>query len=182
MEYAGKIAGIFLGAILNRVRGGLFNNRTGIFWGYFKKYDKILQPVLFGIITLNPLAGAAMWLGQSPGWGLYVGALGGFNKAGEEQSWIDCLIESLESRPRLWGFAGLSIRGVFWGTAIGLATLNPFMPFLGALMPLFYWPCMEVSKKLQSVYGRDKVQAEAGWAWSEWFWGGFIWGCSLLMQ
>lgn len=165
---------IILGAFLNRVRGGLFNHIPWV-----DKIDKLVQPIVFGIVTLNPFAAAAMWVGQSPGWGQYIGALSGLDKVGEEQSWIDCLIERLESHPRWWGFAGLSIRGAFWGSCLGLALLDWTLPLYGALMPLFYWPCMELSKYLQSKLGRDKVQAEAGWPWAEWVWGAFIWGVSI---
>lgn len=114
--------------------------------------------------VLALFAAIAMFAGAAPGWGKYIGALGGWEKDNlVEWPPIDKLIEKYKDRPKLWGFLGLTLRGFVWGFLIGLA-LTSFWPMVGgALMGCVYW----VGLKLK---GR-----EGGWPLSEWLFGGVFW-------
>jgi len=125
-----------LGMVSNRIRGA-------IAWG------GAINIILFGIhmglvhqtAILVPFAMFGMWLGQQPGWGRYIGALGGWeDDALEEFKPVDFFIRPLRRRARgtqdvitgkfyyenptflrLWGFAGLGLRGLFWGLCIAIS-------------------------------------------------------------
>lgn len=178
------------GAFLNRVRGGLFDKRESIILQKLNKVAKLFQPAFYALVTLDVGRGLLMWLGQTPGWGTYIGAVGNFNKAGKEQSWINKLIAPFEESTVFWGFTGLVFRGAFWGLClacrldfgfwyVNIEMVDPAIILYGMAFPLFVWPCLELSKVLNKKYGWDKVRPDAGWAWAEWPWGGFIWFVSL---
>jgi hypothetical protein len=129
------LASAAAGALWNRIRG------DGITGGRYA--NALAFGTLVGIVSTpltGALAAAAMIIGQAPGWGRYIGALGGWEtKPLEEWAPADALIRWLQPvrcypfligtrqqveqwRPlwqlRAWGAAGLALRGLFWGACI----------------------------------------------------------------
>lgn len=165
---------IATGAFFNAVRGGQFG---------VAKPD-IVNAIAFAV-TIFVMSGnwllsvcsmAAMWLGAAPGWGDYIGALGGWRKDSlKENKFIDKLIKKLVTWPFWWGFAGLTVRGLWWGLC--LATPFWFMGYnavgwsfiyCGASMALVYWAAIAWMKKVGHPAGD-------GWGLGEIFFGAILW-------
>ena len=71
-----------------------------------------------------------MIIGETPGWGAYVGTIGGITPPHPQVKWIDKIIQPLIKYPFWWAFAGLTIRGLFWGACLSVTSLNIwFIPF-----------------------------------------------------
>ena len=118
---------------MNRVRGGFIENFP---------MRRTMNALIFGMSVVaftqswwGLLGVLGMFVGQSLGWGRYIGALGGWEKYKlEEVKFIDFLIKPLaplskhrghgvyKHSPKAalmrWGFAGLSLRGFVWSLAI----------------------------------------------------------------
>lgn len=175
MEY---IAAFTLGAFFNRIRGGL--------WEKYVKYGKIINVLAFGAFIFFfttsysqvavLYAFLMMYAGQSLGWGDYIGALGGWRT--QNLSEVDIIDEHLENyldRPKLWGFLGLTVRGLLWGLCLGLA-LSSFWPVVaGLLMGAIYYLAIEVER----VLGKSKAPDD-GWELGEYLFGGVLWAACLL--
>ena len=89
----------------------------------------------------------AMVLGAiTDGWGKWVSAVldGRINDMESEDRQFDEWIQGLEKRPVLWGMAGLTWRGFFWGTMVGAPLLSPWLPLAGLSMGL----CFYIGSKL----------------------------------
>lgn len=155
------ILSFVLGAFSNRVRGGW------IFRQYNRTYNALLFGIVLGLISGDILTGllfaVAMFTGQSLGWGRYIGALGGWetNRL-EEVFFIDALISSFKDKMRLWGFMGLTLRGILWGSCLALPVMSIIPVIGGALMGVCYWIAI-------------KLFDRAGWEYAEFLFGGVLW-------
>ncbi|HEY1097147.1 MAG TPA: hypothetical protein VGF14_07900 [Alphaproteobacteria bacterium] len=79
-----------------------------------------------------------MIIGETPGWGAYVGTINGSTKPHPQVKWIDKIIQPLIKWPFWWAFAGLTLRGLFWGVCLAAGSLNIWFIPLSALMGVFY--------------------------------------------
>lgn len=195
-----------LGAVCNRIRGGLWENHLPF-------SGKLFNVIVFSLFVLAlqvqqvgttgegiphyhlsflaflsaALAGIAMWLGQAPGWGRYIGALGGWeNKKPEEVFLIDFILHLLRLTPdfsainqhtvtyhnpkqlRLWGFCGMTLRGFYWGALLSLATFSVYPVLVSCLMGVVYLACIEVARATKGTGGK-------GWEWAEYVFGALLW-------
>lgn len=129
-----------------------------------------LAGCLYGLI-----GGLLMWLGQSPGWGAYVGTIHRNWLPHPEQKWIDWIIKPLDGKPFLWGLAGLSIRGLFWGALLAVHVGSIWPAVVGVSMGIFYAGCAEIITRL-------KLNLD-GWGFAEVVFGAFLWlACSIGLQ
>lgn len=159
------IIAAILGAIMNRYRG------SGI------PYCRLTNVAVFGLFMGYALGWwyalpctIAMQFGQSVGWGRYIGALFGTERNTlQEVWWIDAAIKPLQNEMRWWGAAGLALRGVFWASCIAVATLSPWLPLVGVLMPACYYVAWLTSQK-------NKNPAGHAWEVGEVIWGAVLWG------
>lgn len=144
-----------LGALLNRIRGGLLDIPGG----------KIIYAAWIGLLVGNWWAGLDCWLGaQICGWGAYAGAAcTGVGKTGGDSKIIDWAIQWTKDRPYLWGALGMSLRGMLW--MLCLVWLNPWLVLLGISMGLIYVSWGLVFKNTKWRY------TKLAWNLSEWTWG-----------
>ena len=157
-----------IGSLFNAIRGGQFNIRHG----------KYVNAVAFGICAAIstgdylalPSCAVGMFLGSMKGWGDYIGAMAyGKKEDLKEVEWIDFLIKPLLSRPVLWGFAGLTLRGLLWGACLAASFALISQPFLiylilgVAMGPVYY-----LVKILDATENRM-------WPHSEWLYGAVLW-------
>lgn len=155
---------ILLGGVMNRFRG------SGI------PYCRLANVLVFGLFMGYALGwvyaipcAVAMQLGQSLGWGRYIGALFGTEKEKLEEVWfIDVIIKPLKNDMQLWGAAGLALRGMFWASCIAVATLSPWLPFIGVLMPVCYYLAWIFSQEAKNPAG-------TAWETGEILWGAILW-------
>lgn len=158
-----------MGAIMNRIRGGMWNLPA----------CRILNALAFGLAVwaiITPLYGlaalVAMLVGQAPGWGRYIGALGGWEKKKlEEWKPVDFLIKPLRSNIVAWGFAGMTLRGGFWGGCIALVASSWFPLLAGLTMGACYYATIEACRALKT-----KNPNGDGWEWGEVVFGCILWG------
>ena len=148
-----------LGAFFNRVRGG---------W-LLPKYNRTVNAIAFGItfftdcIVNSVLMMIAMFTGMSLGWGRYIGALGGWEtRELSEVKFIDWFISPLKKRARIWGFAGLTLRGLLVGLPIAFIDNNICPLIAGLLMGICYLIPI-------SIVGRK------GWEYGEIVFGAILW-------
>jgi hypothetical protein len=176
----------FIGAASNAIRGGQWREWFGIDESRLRWVNSdALNALIFGITVylssghayLALAAAPMMWLGAAPGWGDYIGALGGWRKTDlEEHKIIDWIIRKLPGKPNRWGQAGLAVRGMFWGACISL----PFFFFnhhaalgfilAGASMPVCYWLAIKWSK-----HRAPGSWQSCGWGLGEIFFGAALW-------
>jgi hypothetical protein len=150
-----------LGAISNRIRG-----TAGTF-------GRIANALLFGLVlsyqhNINPAyISVAMLIGASFGWGAYIGAM--IHKRIEpEVYFIDKLLVGFKYNPMLYGFAGLTLRGLVFGLPIFLV-FHSIVPLLaGGLMGLVYFLIIKLVDKIVGY-------PDYGWAISEAIFGGLFW-------
>lgn len=187
-----------IGAIANAMRGGQWRIWLG---GEWNKHDADGKPIkwrwlqsdfineaIYGVtifvlsenwlLALASVAGMAA--GARPGWGDYIGAiLKTPDDKLQENKFIDPLIRWLERWPFWWGFAGLAIRGAWWG----LCLATPFwlhghgavaLGFIlnGITMPLVYVAA--------SFWMRTRWKDASGWKGAAWglgevFYGAVLW-------
>ncbi len=184
-----------IGAVSNAVRGGQWRKWFGLEavnkeTGKFEKYNWIssdgLNAFIYGIcvfaatrnVWLALVSAALMWVGAKAGWGDYVGALGGWRVDGlKENVVIDFFIRPLRKYPKWWGFAGLTIRGAFWGAMLSTAffyygynTIAVSFIARGALMGAAYWAALAWSKNRV-----NDEQGKCGWGLGEIFFGKILW-------
>ncbi len=177
-----------IGAISNAIRGGQWRGWLGVTGKYEWFPSDTINALIYGIVvyyvTSNPLIAAVsmplMWLGALPGWGDYIGALGGWRIDNlKEIKLIDILISPLKKRPKWWGFAGLTIRGLYWGFILSLPffwfDISTAISFIlcGSSMGIAYWAALNWMK-----YRIGKVSDEwtqAGWGLGEIFYGAILW-------
>lgn len=150
------------GALMNRVRGGW------LLPSGHKTANTLAFTALVGLLTFDlwqtAFAAAGMALGQAPGWGRYIGALGGWEKFRlEEVAAIDWLIQWAKPRMRLWGFCGLTLRGALWGLCL--------VPTAGSLWPVAGGMLMGVCYAA-TLY----VWYRKGWEYGEVLFGAVLWG------
>jgi hypothetical protein len=161
---------IILGAIMNRFRG------SGI------PYCRAANVAVFGLLSgfvagwwFAVPAALGMWAGQSLGWGRYIGALFETEKNKlEEVEWIDSIIKPLKNNMRLWGAAGLALRGYFWSLCIAIALMSPYIQFIGILMPVCYYIAWLISQGNKNPPGAAWERGEILWGAVLWGWIGFI--------
>lgn len=180
-----------IGAISNALRGGQWRIWFGLKDRYGWVNSDAINAAIFmatvywltGNLYLSLASFPAMWLGASIGWGDYIGALGGWRKdALQEWKPIDLLITPLKRWPRVWGFAGLSLRGQLWGTIIAIpffyfgyhATAFKFI-YLGSTMGICYLAAIEW---MRTRIPTGEWQG-AGWGIGEIFFGGILWSALL---
>lgn len=178
-----------IGAFSNAVRGGQWHEWFGVpdgGWRWFK--SDFLNAAVFA--ALVALAGFSwhVWLfsfimmlmGSAPGWGDYIGALNGYRTQNlKENRWIDPIIKKLNDQPFWWGFAGLTIRGSFWGICLALpmiiaAQYGVALAFVlaGATMGISYRAAyLWCSKKLVT----EAYVQSAAWSLGEIFFGAVLW-------
>lgn len=176
-----------IGGISNAVRGGQWKEWLSppedSVWR--KIPSDAINATIYAITVLattaNPILAAmcfaAMWIGAAKGWGDYIGALGGWRVDSlKEVRWIDAIIKPLITKPKLWGWAGLSIRGVFWGACLAAPFAYYGLPrvdfiILGATMPLCYWLAIQ-----WALHRARSNWQSAGWGLGEIFFGIVLWG------
>lgn len=169
-----------IGALFNRIRGGFLLPSQG------GAVNVVAFGILAGALLQSPAAAIAaavgMLAGQQLGWGRYIGALGGWETQPlTEVKAIDVLIVSLKKKKRLWGFAGLTLRGMLWGFLI----FAPLYPFTGLW---FILPCLLAGSLMGAVYLatisacfalKTKNPAGDGWEWGEAAFGAVFWALTL---
>lgn len=135
-----------IGALMNRIRGGMLNDwlgNTGI-WALIS--GKTLNDIvfaawftfLFGITSLGfennepiyevnfsltafSILFGAMWLGRLPGWGTYIGGMiDKMVKPEKEIEQIDELVLSKTNYPVLRNTVALSLRGLMWSIMLAV--------------------------------------------------------------
>ncbi|CAB5212896.1 hypothetical protein UFOVP191_58 [uncultured Caudovirales phage] len=176
---------MIIGALSNAIRGGQ--------WKAFvpEKYHWINSDAINATIymaTVYYLTGsaylslasfAAMWLGAMAGWNKYIGFLGGWEQ-GElsKLAYIDFFISPLKKWPRLWGFFGLSLRGLMWGICLSI----PFFIFgyhAVAIKFIYLSATMGICYLLSIEYMLSRIPTGnwqgAGWGISELVYGGVLW-------
>lgn len=124
-----KILGIAtLGALLNRIRGGLWDIPGG----------KIIYPAWLGLVAGHWSVAPGAYLGQQVcGWGAYCGSATTGCKPAPENPVIDFLGRWLEKWPRIWGTWCLGLRGLLWNLCIALfgcwfiGTWSSWLGFVG---------------------------------------------------
>ena len=162
------------GAFMNRVRGGMWDLPAG----------RYLNAQAFGLAVWaasgNSLTGAlamfGMVVGQAPGWGRYIGALGGWEEEELDEWWpADVLIRDMRDEPKLWGFTGLVLRGFFWGACLGLPLLSWWPVLAGMAMPFCYAGAFAVCRWLVTSNPDGD-----GWELGEVLFGALLWGAAGL--
>lgn len=156
------------GAIYNRLRGTISKELNAIAYG-------AIAIVFTGSFIQGIACGIGMFIGQKPGWGDYIGALGGWRtQALSENRYIDKIIKPWVGEPKLWGFFGLLFRGAFWGFCLALPSLSPALYWAGLSMPLVYLFALKLSDFLTDI-------PNSGWVWGEYAMGAMLWGVSGLV-
>ena len=168
-----------IGLVSNGIRGGQFGLPAGnwINAGIFG----VVATFVTGSPFLGLLCVPAMFLGSAPGWKDYIGALGGWEDRDlTGNRYIDKLLSPLLGNPRLWGFAGLFLRGLFWGACLAL----PFACFghygtagwfllCGSAMPVCYWAALKWAKNAAAKY--TSAWDSIGWSAAELLYGAVLW-------
>lgn len=201
---------VALGALMNRVRGGLINDQLKLSGRglYALVNGKILNDVVYaawftmllglsyhGFINGAPsytidfnwalfqMFALTMFLGRAPGWGEYIGGMirRTVSKV-PEITHIDELLFDNSNYPVLRNMVALSLRGVMWTAALGLG----FDQFLTAFE---FW-LLSASGLLMgptyllSIEIMQRIKKrDNGWQLGEWLWGGLLWGlvyCLLM--
>lgn len=152
--------------------------RGGQFDKYWRKLPHdYLNAAIFGLASwyatkdIYALSLALfMFAGSTPGWGEYIGGMIRRKTSFHEFAPIDFLIQWVHNA-RIWGFLGLTLRGLLWGGLLSAGTalighFNPWFLAAGAGMGIIYI--------LGHVFG-DFVEGN-GWPISEWFFGALLWG------
>lgn len=157
---------IILGALMNRIRGGWLLSE------YNRTVNALVFGVAVGLLTLNPLTGflasLAMFTGQSLGWGRYIGAVGDWeSRELKEVAFIDFFITPFKDNRVLWGFLGLTLRGLVWGICIAL--------------PVFSWAPVIAGLAMGVVYFITTRVSEYGWELGEIIFGGILWGSLIFI-
>lgn len=165
-----------LSSFLWRVRGGLR------FWGHKVPLNKVWFALFFGgafcyltqwswnVWAIVSLATFVSY--QAYGWGEYIGCLltGAKPTDRSDCPLVDDIVDTLHWKdkkltdyPVLFGWVGLSLRGLLMTYMIGLAIQN--MPFMltGLAMGTVY--------KLGGLLNKIKDDGKSGWNWAEWLWG-----------
>lgn len=194
------LAAIF-GGLFNRIRGGGFGKfrqslkdlvPSWLTWLFDGKYVNAMAFGLFigflaGDWKLGLFSLAAMFIGQAPGWGEYIGAAGGWRKGihflpvGTQLSdykidsdlyklykpldeWdpIDFIIKPLLKYPVAWGVVGLTLRGALWGACLSIALQSAIPLAASLLMGVVYFSLTRYSRKW-------------GWEYSEIVFGIILW-------
>ena len=122
---------------------------------------------------------------QSYGWGEYIGCVCGVGKPNPARSDCDLVdnivdnivikfrgkVYKLTDYPVLFGWVGLSLRGLILSFIVGLALNSiPFM-LCGLAMGTIYWFAGFIARKILKKY--DKT----GWNIGEWFFGFYLGLC-----
>lgn len=122
---------------------------------------------------------ATLFSYQSYGWGEYVNSLLTGDKPTDRSDCdlVDDIVDNIKftfkghsfkltDYPKVWGWLGLSLRGLLLTFFIGLA-LNSiwFMP-TGFAMGTVYW--------LGGQFNKIKDDGKCGWKWAEWFFGFYL--------
>lgn len=174
-----------LGGIMNRIRGGMFE----------VPFNGPLNAGVFGAAAgfaaqdwvLGLLAAVAMFVGQAPGWGRYIGAMGGWETQELKEFFlVDWLIKPIKAKydefkhtymagiaqgyKEAWGAWGLALRGLFWGGLIALAIQDPLPAIAGFSMPAWYAAGFTGAKAAKA----DNWQG-TGWEIGEWLFGAVLW-------
>lgn len=179
------------GAISNAIRGGQWRG----WFGYTDDQHRWLKSdglnaLIYSLAVLLCGFGwevaltsfALMWLGAAPGWGDYIGALIGLRKDNlKENRFLDPLIAFLKPYPYWWGFAGLFLRGLFWGfcLAVPMAFAGHWgvafaLLVSGATMPLAYQAAkFWLFNRIKSMNDPDKYGG--AWGLGEVFYGAVLW-------
>lgn len=122
---------------------------------------------------------------QAYGWGEYIGCLLCKSKPSERSDCdlVDEIVDSLKitykgkvykltDYPVLFGWVGLSLRGLILSFIIGLALNSiPFM-LCGLAMGTVYW--------LGGLFNKIIDDGKYGWKWAEWFFGAYL-GLTLYL-
>lgn len=173
-----------IGGIANAIRGGQMHSWIG---RPIPKPD-IVNALLYGICVyssagefwLAVMSCFAMFLGAVVGVGDYIGALYGTRKVVLSECWfIDPMIRPLQKWPELWGYAGLTLRGLYWGACLA----TPFLLYgyedqasslllHGSMMPLayvaaYFW----IKTRIPTLADRAGVS----WGLAEVFYGAILW-------
>jgi len=176
-----------IGGISNAIRGGQWREWFGIDESHLRWVSSdAINAILWGIAVyvatghhyLALVSVLMMWLGAAPGWGDYLGAIGGWRKDDlKENKYIDWVIRKLPGKPHRWGQVGLALRGLFWGACLAA----PFAYYgfdwagfllAGASMPLWYWLAFKWAK-----HRAPGSWQSCGWALGEIFAGSVLWSC-----
>lgn len=131
-----------------------------------------------GNYQLALLSAPAMWVGAMVGWGDYIGALGGWRKDNLKEWFpIDVLIGKLRRWPRWWGFAGLTLRGIFWAAwlatpffMLGYSSIGGRLLLTGLFMGAIYG--------ISISYAKSRIP-EGDWQGMGWGLGEILWGFTL---
>lgn len=171
-------------SFLWRVRGGLR------FWGYKLPLNKIWFALFYAgafcyltswslnVFTIVAIATLVSY--QEYGWGEYVGCVLGVAKPTERSdcSLVDDIVDTLKitwkgkvykltDYPVLFGWVGLSLRGLILTFTIGLAIQNiPYM-LTGLAMGSIYWLGGWICRHI-------KDDGKSGWNWAEWLFGFYL--------
>lgn len=168
-----------LSSLLWRVRGGLR------FWGHKVPLNKVWFALFFGgafcylaswSLNVWAIVSLATFVSyQAYGWGEYIGCLltGAKPTDRSDCPLVDDIVDTLHWKdkkltdyPVLFGWVGLSLRGLLMTYMIGLAFQNmPFM-LIGLAMGTVY--------KLGGLLNKIKDDGKFGWCWAEWLWGLFM--------
>lgn len=171
-----------IGAISNAIRGGQdsiwLRRKTDIRGGAI---NALVFAVVVLVATRNDIflalwAFPAMWIGAKPGWGDYIGALGGWRAENlKENPVIDFVIQPLKRWPTIWGATGLLLRGLFWGLCLatpfylyGYRDLAKQFLIASSFMPSAYWCGIKWMKTRVN-------RADDGWGLGEIFFGAILW-------
>lgn len=170
-----------LGGFFNRVRGGLFTSDGDALEGLQDEINAAAFALFCWFVaadfSFGVWAGAAMYIGAMSGWGSYVGALHGRAEC-TQQPEIDFIDELLALRVKntvLYGFCGLTLRGVMWATPLAFLSQSVALLAAGALMGGCYW---------LASYGRRALMPANGtkeWELSEIVWGATYWPLVVLV-
>lgn len=177
-------------SFLWRVRGGLrmykdkkfplnklwFAVAFGIEAGFLKCWD-------WSLVITTMIATLVSY--QIYGWGEYIGCLLCKSKPSERSDCdlVDEIVDNLKITykgkvykltyyPVLFGWVGLSLRGLIMSFIIGLALNSiPFM-LCGLAMGTVYW--------LGGLFNKIIDDGKCGWKWAEWFFGFYLGFCLYI--
>lgn len=170
-------------SFLWRVRGGLK------FWGHKVPLNKLWFAPFFGgaycyltgwswnVFAIVSLATFVSY--QAYGWGEYIGCLLCGSKPSERSDcdMVDEIVDSLKitwkgkvykltDYPVLFGWVGLSLRGLILSFIIGLGMQNFWFMLVGLGMGTVYWLGGLVNKLIDD--------GKCGWRWAEWLFGLYL--------